>query len=150
MPAIDVVARLDRPLGQVAGRFDELRIVERHQRLQRRVRPLADHRARFAARRVEHVHRRRRRRPLPERVHAAAIERLARVLLVIARVAADHRHGFPHAGRLIRLHARAADLLRQQAARRQRVVANHLGIHAEPRAAREQPILADPSPASPS
>ena len=65
---------------------------------------------RLASRRVEDVHRRRRRGTLPERVHAAAIKRVARVLLVVARVAADHRDRFPHAGRLIRLHARPADL----------------------------------------
>ena len=62
--------------------------------------------------------------------------------LVVAGVAADHRHRFPHAVRLVRLHARAAELADQQAARRQGVVADHLGVHAEARAAREQPVVA--------
>ncbi len=80
------------------------------QRLQRRVGPLAADGAGLAAGRVEDVHRRRRRGPLPERVQAAAVQALARVALVVARVAADHRHRFPHAVGLIRLDARPADL----------------------------------------
>ena len=55
-------------------RFDELRIVQQHQRLQRRQRRLAPGDAHFAADAVERDHRRRRRGPPPERVQAAAIE----------------------------------------------------------------------------
>ena len=44
-------------------------------------------------------------------------ELAAVVALVITRVAADHRDGFPNAGRLIRLDARAADFGHEQAAR---------------------------------
>ena len=49
-------------------------------------------------------------RALPEGVHAAAIQVLAGVAAVIARVAADHGHRLPDAVGLVRLDARAADL----------------------------------------
>ena len=65
--------------GQVPGGLDELRVVERDQRLQRRVGPLAADGADLAARGVEDVHRGRRRGPLPEGVQAAAVEALAAV-----------------------------------------------------------------------
>ena len=68
---------IERQLGQVPGGLDELRIVQRHQRLQRRVGPLAADGAGLAAGGVEDVQRGRRRGPLPERVQAAAIEVLA-------------------------------------------------------------------------
>ncbi len=132
---------LERELGERAGRLDELRVVQRDQRLQRRVGALAADRAELAVRGVEDVERCRRRRPLPERVHAAAIKGLARIALVVARVAADDGHRLPDPFRLVWLDAGAADLGREQAARGQSVVADHLGIEPVARAAREQPIL---------
>src|SRR5262249_26787123 len=77
----------------------------------------------------------------PEGVHAAAIEVFALVALVVARVAANHRDGFPDAFGLIRPDARAADLLDEQAAGGESVVAHHLGVHAEAGAARQIAVL---------
>ena len=134
-------AGLQRVLGEHARRLDELRVVQHHQRLERGIGALAAEAGGLARRRIEHLHGRRRRGALPEGVEAAAIERLAAVALVIASVAAGHRDRLPHALRLIRLHARAADFRRKQAARGEGGVAQHLGIHAEARTAREEAVL---------
>src|SRR5262249_61059863 len=100
--ALQLVAPLpERPLRQVPGRLDELRVVERDQRLQRRVRPLAPHGTRLAVRGVQDVHRRGRRGPLPERVQAAAVQRVAAVAAGGARVGGDHRPPPPHPPRLV-------------------------------------------------
>ena len=63
------------------------------------------------------------------------------LLVGLRREAVAERHLLPEALRLIRQHARAADLVVEQAARRQRGVADHLGRQAEARPAREQPVL---------
>ena len=63
------------------------------------------------------------------------------VLFVEARVAALHGDRFPDPFGLIGLHAGASDCGRKQAARRQRQVAHHLGVHAEARPARKEPVL---------
>ena len=47
----------------------------------------------------------------------------------------------PQARRLVRLHRRPADLLDQQPAGGQRLIANHLGRQPQPRPAGEQPVL---------
>ena len=108
-----------RPLGQLAGGFDVRRIVQQHQRLQRRVGPAAAHGAGLAVGRVEGRQRRRRHGPLPERVHAAAVEIRRRGS---ARTSAPEKPrrtpSLPTARRLIRLDARPADLVVEQAARR--------------------------------
>src|SRR3954453_19894455 len=100
----------------MAGGFDELRIVERDEGLERRVRALANHRADFARWSIEDVHRCWRSGPLPECVHAAAIEGGTGVLLVITRVATDHCDGFPDAGRLVGFNAGTPDFIIQQSA----------------------------------
>ena len=64
-----------RPLGNRARGFDVLRIVQQHERLQRRARALAADRAEQPFGRVEVDRRRRRRRSLPDRVEAAAVQR---------------------------------------------------------------------------
>ena len=88
---------------------------------------------------------------LPERVHAAAMHLLvAGVGLEVRRVAAGVADRLPQAGRLRRLDAGTAHLLDQQAADEQRLIAQHLGVEAETRAARQQAIVPDPSPAGPS
>ena len=71
-------ALLDDPPGQGLGRLDVDRIVQRHERLQRRVRADAADGADLAARGVERRHRRVRDRPPPEGVQAAAVAVLAR------------------------------------------------------------------------
>src|SRR5438045_136838 len=65
--------------------------------------------------------------PVPEGVHAAAIEIVAAIAFVIARVAADHRDRFPNALGLVRPHAWPANPTDQDAARRERIIADHLG-----------------------
>ena len=47
----------------------------------------------------------------------------------------------PDAGRLVGLHARAADLRVQQAADRERVVADEFRVEANARAAGEKPVV---------
>ena len=123
---------------ETARSLDKLRIVQRHERLQRRVRALAAHRASLARRRVEDLHVWRRRLAFPKVVDRPAIQILARVLRVTRTAEA---HDFPDVGRLVRLRPRPAHLRRQRAARGQRVVAHHLRIHAETRPARQQPVL---------
>ena len=137
-------ALAEHSLGQMPGRFDELDVVHQGQRLQRRVGPLAAGGAILAAGGVENLHRRRRGGPFPERVHAPPIQRVALVLLEIGRVARRVTDRLPNAGRLIRLHARAALLLDQQAAQRQGAVADHLRVEPEPRPSRYQAIVPVP------
>ena len=60
---------------------------------------------------------------------------LSRLIVVAARQLA------PQPGRLQRLHRRAAELLDEQAAGKQRLVADHLGRQAQPRAAGEQAVV---------
>ena len=114
--------------GERAGRFDVGRIVQQHERLLRRVaaRPLDG--AFLAAGGVEGDQAGVQERPLPVGVQAAAILALALVVLPFAR---GEVQVLPVAGRLIRLHARPADLGHEQAADRQGVVADQLGVEAE-------------------
>ena len=81
---------------------------------------------------VEGQHGRRRRGPFPERIEAAAMAARAGVALV-----GQPRLLLPQTRRLIRLDRRSADRIDQQAARRQRAVADHLGRQPEPRPARQ-------------
>ena len=118
-----------------------LHVIHELERLERRVAALAARAELLARRRVERGHEWRRRGALEERVDAAAIERVAFVLLVFARVAADESDRLPDVRRLIRVHAFAAHLRIEQAAHEQRIVADLLRIEAEARAARQQAIL---------
>ena len=111
---------LEDALGERPRRFDELRIVQQHQRLQRRDRGFAPGDADLARRGVERGHRRRRRGPPPEGVEAAAIELRPGVL----RVGLAGAGLLPQPGRLIRLDARAADGPIQQPAGGERAVAD--------------------------
>ena len=135
------LAACERVVSEMARGFDELGIVQRSERLQWRVRALAADGANFAAGRVEDVHRRRWRGAFPEGVEAATIESVALVGRVLLRVALRHRDGFPDAARLIRLHTRTTDFLLHQTARGNGVVTHHFGVHAEARAAAEEPVL---------
>ena len=123
-------------------RFDVGRIVHQRQRLQRRVGEGAPRRALFAVGRVEGRQRRRRDRSLPERVHAPAIEiRPVALHVGLRREALAERHLFPEAGRLVGQHARSADLVVEQTARRQRGVADQFRGQALTRTARQQPVV---------
>ena len=79
--------------------------------------------------------------PLDEHVEAAAVERLAVVLQVEARVAVAVADRLPDVRRLVGVHAAAAHLVVHQPADEERVVAELLGVEAEARAAREQAVL---------
>ena len=120
------------------GRFDELGVVECDQCLQRRVGAFAADGASFTRGGVEDFHRGRWGGTFDERVETASIEAFAGVPFVVAGVAAEHRDRFPDSFGLVRLHAGTAQLGDEQAARRQCVIADHFGIHAEARAARQQ------------
>src|SRR5208283_2131742 len=93
------------------------------------------------ARGVEDVHRCGRGTAFPEGVHAAAVQVLALVTPVVARVAADHRHRFPDSLGLVRLDAGSADLVDQQTTGGQGVIADHFAVHAETRTTGKEPVL---------
>ena len=121
---------------QSPGQLDERLVVQRHQRLQRRVRRDPPGDANVAARHVEREHARVAARPLPVGVDRAAVAVLALGRLPLLAVVNDP----PHALRLRRHHRLAVHLGRQPAREGQRLVAHHLGREPRPRAAREQPI----------
>ena len=109
------------PLGEDAGRLDERRVVEQHERRQRRVRPRPLGRAFLAGRGVERLEHRVQVLPLPVDVDAAPP--LLRVR--VGRVLALREVQVPvEAGRLVRLRARAADLQDEQPADGEGVVAD--------------------------
>src|SRR5262249_42040637 len=120
--------------------FYELGIIERGERLQGSVRALPPDDADLAAGGVENVHGRRWRGAFPERVEAAPVEGRAAIAVVEPRVALWHGDGFPHAIWLVWFHAGSADLVHEQTACRQRVVAHHLAVHAEPRSTADQAV----------
>ena len=130
------------PLGEAAGRLDVGHVVHQVQRLQRRVGAAGAHDARLAGRRVERHHGRRPQGALPERVEAAAVQVVAGLLHIVAVAAFDHVG--PQALRLIRLDRRPADLLDEEAGHGQGLVADHRGGQAQPRAARDHPVLRVP------
>ncbi len=66
--------------------------------------------------------------------------RLSPVVLNVVVGVAPHAHRFPNPRRLIGTHARATQLVYQQPARGQGIVADHFAIHPETRAARQQPV----------
>ena len=80
-----LAAFVQHALGQRARRLHVSRIVQQHQRLQRRVGHGAARRALLAVRRVEGNQRRRRHGALPERVHAAAVQIVAMALHISLR-----------------------------------------------------------------
>ena len=94
---------------------------------------MAEESADLAAWRIERGERGIMRRAPPEDIHAAAIKRVAFVLLIL-RVGA-----VPNAGRLIRLHTRTADLIVEQAGHGERVVADKFGVKPHPRTTRSTP-----------
>ena len=138
-----IAARLDdHALRQRPRRLHVSRIVQQHQRLQRRVGAGAARGAFFAIRRVERVQRRGRGSALPERVHAAPVKIRARARRISLRgIDVAIRGLFPQPFGLIGEHARSTEPLDQQAADRERVVANHLRRQPEARPAGQQPIL---------
>ena len=71
----------------------------------------------------------------PEYIHAAPVERLA-VILLILRVSP-----VPDSRRLVGFDARTSDFRIQQAGHRQRIVANELSLELQPRAAGKQPVV---------
>ena len=102
-----------------------LRIVQQHQRLQRRAGALAIDRAEEALGGVEGDRRRRRRRCASRPCRGCAGGGRRPCPCVGRRVARGER--LPQPGRLVRIDARAADRRDEQAARRQRAVADLLG-----------------------
>ena len=134
-------AFLQHPLREGARGLEVLHVVHQHECLERRVAALAAHAELLAARRVEGRHARRGRGALDERVEAAPPERLAVVALVGLRVAAGVGHRLPDVVGLVGAHALAAERRHEQAAHGERVVADHLGVEAEARAARVKAVL---------
>ena len=119
------------------GALDELGIVQRVERLERSVASGALEHAVFAAGCVEIHHHRMRHRAAPERVEAPAVFVLSRRGLPRLAVIDD----LPNAVGLRRHHARAADLVAEQAGDGQRLVAHHLGLQSHARAAGQQSVV---------
>ena len=79
---------------------------------------------------------------LEERVEAAAVERVARVLLVVAGVAAAEADRLPDVRRLVRLHALAAHRAGSSGRETNSALSrSYFGIEPEARAAGEQAVL---------
>ena len=139
-----VAALLEDALGEGAGGFDELHVVEEHEGLQRRGRRRPGDDADFAVRGVEGDHVRRRHGALPIGVERAAVEFFAVVLHERLRgcgraaVVADLA---PQVAGRVRVHARAAEAVDQEAADFQRRVADEFGGEAEARAAGEEAVV---------
>ena len=133
-------------LGKCPRGFDELHVVQQHERLQRRGRRRPRDGADFAVGGVERDHVRRRDGALPIGVERAAVEFFAVVLHECLRgrgraaVVADLA---PQVAGRVRVHARAAEAVDEQAAGLERRVADEFGGQAEPRAAGEQAVLRD-------
>ena len=132
-----IAANGNHPTAQCARGLERCRIVQKGQGLERRVRADAADGAVLAARRVERHEARIGRGAAPERIQAAPIAILTGARCPLVAVV---RH-VPDAVGLHREHARAEHLRAEQAAGRQRDVANHLGLHADPRTARQQPVV---------
>ena len=112
-------------------------VVERDERLERRVRLVAAQRADLAVRRVEGRQRGIRRGAAPLGVERAAVHVFAGAVLPVEAAAEGRRETEV---RLRRTHRRAVHFARKQPARRERLVAHHLGAEPEARPAREQPV----------
>src|SRR6266576_2894941 len=126
----------EQTLAQHPRGFDELRIVQEHERLQRRGGGFPPGGATLAGDCVERQHGWRRRGATPKRVEAAAIELVAMIL----RVGLARAGLFPQSRGLIRLDARPADRAIQQPAGGERAVANLLRLQTMLRPAREQEV----------
>ena len=129
---------LQSPLGKLARGFHKLRVIERHQGLERRVGALPADGAGFPRWSVKNLHVRRRRLAFPEVVNRASIKIFTRVLDVPSIPQSDD---FPDVGGLVGLGPRAAHFGRKGTGGGEGVVTNHLGIHAEPWSAREQAVV---------
>ena len=131
-----VVLRLEGPFGEGAGGLHVGRVVERRERVERRVRARGLHDAGRARLGVEEH--RRPDDPPPEDVEAAAVEGLA-VVLPVALVAEGGL--LPDSRGLVGVHGGAAGFVHEEAARGEGLVAEHPGRHAVARAAREEAVL---------
>ena len=120
--------------------LDELRVIQRDERLQRRVGARAAADALLARGRVENQHRGMRGGAFPERVHRAAIKFFAVVLHEFREVQIE-RDFLPEAGRLVRTHAGAADFVGEQSTDEERVVADEFALNAKARTAGVEEIL---------
>ena len=110
--------------------------------MQRRVGARTARCANLAARRVESREGRIRADAAPKSVHGAAVKlrSFADRPFVHADLGAQEAQFFPEIRHLHRIHARSADLRIEQPAHRQRLVADHFGVHPEARAAGEQTV----------
>ena len=131
----------DDAFGERSRGFEVLDVVEELEGLHRRVAAFAAGAALFAVGRVEVAHEGRRGGALEEAVKAAAVERRAVVLQVVARVAVAVADGFPDVWRLVGAHTATAHFEIDETADKERVVADLLGIKAHTRPAGEQTIF---------
>ena len=125
--------------GQRLRGFQKQRLVQRRQRLQRRVRARAAHAGRVAVRSVEGLQHRIRHGAIAEGVQRAAVAVLLCRFVPDLRTVARRRQEEKRRSR--RIDARTADLRIQQTAGRERDIAHDFRIHAEARPARQQPVV---------
>ena len=142
---------LQHAFGKHARSLEIGRIVQQHQRLQRRVRDGAARGALLAIGRIEGRHLRRRRRALPERVHAAAIQIRRRGSARRSAWRSRRRTPSPPTDLAADRETRSGPptVVIQQSADGKRVVANHLRRQAD--SADRAPAAGSPglSPAAP-
>src|ERR1051326_564788 len=95
---------LDEPFPKMPGGLDELNIVHRNKRLQRRVGPFAPGAETLARRRVKCYQGRRWGGPFPKGVQTATVERFPMVLRELGSVAGSVTNRFPNTFGLVRPH----------------------------------------------
>ena len=136
-----------RPQGQGPGAFQEDRLVQRRQRLERRVRPRPADAGEVAVGGVERLEHRVRHRAIAERVKRPAVT--VGAVRFVPDLGAVAGRRLEQETRRRREDARAADL-RDRAGRWPpgRCRARSLGVDAEPRAAGQQAVVRDRGPAS--
>ena len=130
-------AVLQRAFGENSGRFEVRHVVHQVESLKRRVRAREFDTAEVAARCVEEGEARRGDSSLLKGVETATVEARPVILHIDGHRAGNRFRAefLPQTGRLVRLDARATERLDQQATRRQRRVANHLGRKSKTRPA---------------
>ncbi len=137
--AVVAAAFADRPQRQGPGAFQEDRLVERGQRLERRVGARPPDAGEIAVGGVERLEHRIGHRAIAERVQRPAVAVGSLRLVPDLGPVAGRR--LEQEGRGRRERAGAADLRLEQPAGGQGDVADDLGIHPEPRAAGQQPVV---------
>lgn len=132
---------LDEVLGQASRGLDLLDIVHQLERLERCVASFTPRAKRLAVGGIEVRHKGYRCGPFDIGVETSAVEILAMLLDVVARVGISVTDRFPNIGRLVSAKARAAEFAIEDSADGQRIVADLFGIEPNAGPSGQIPIL---------